>query len=200
MSSDRSPLAWFGQRSLAAVPAGQLLALHLVRPVVVRRRTVVLAHDTIPVRWARPWPRRLAQRMFYAASARTARVVLAYSAATAANLTATASTRLARAPRRPHCRSRPRRASARAAGDDRTRARPASLRRPRRAHKNLDRAVAAFAASGLAHGGAGRSTSSGRPTTRSAISGGERRARWASWCTVAAPTMNWWRTARRRPR
>jgi glycosyltransferase involved in cell wall biosynthesis len=86
VTSDQSPLAWFGQRSLAAVPRGQLLALHLVRPLVLRRGTVVLAHDTIPMRWARPWPRRFAQTVFYAVSARTARSVLAYSDTTAGNL------------------------------------------------------------------------------------------------------------------
>jgi glycosyltransferase involved in cell wall biosynthesis len=155
VSCDLSPLAWFGQRSAAAVPDGQILALHLVRPLVPRRHVVVLAHDTIPVRWARPLPRRVAQRIFYAISARTARMVLAYSATTADNLRhdlrlppdhirridLTVDLDLA-------ARVRLRRAAAAPAGD---RLLYVGLDEP---HKTLDRALDAFAASALARRGA----------------------------------------------
>jgi glycosyltransferase involved in cell wall biosynthesis len=77
--SRTTPLARFGQAGVRRVPRGRLVALHLVRPLVIRRRTVVLAHDTIPVRWANPRARRLAQHAFYALSAASAARVVTYS-------------------------------------------------------------------------------------------------------------------------
>jgi glycosyltransferase involved in cell wall biosynthesis len=136
------------------VPDGQFLALHLVRPLVVRPRTVVLAHDTIPVRWARPWPRRAAQRLFYAVSARTARSVLVYSEATARHVRRDLRTPASRVHRIDLTvdlglaeRVRRRRQDTAPAVD---RLLYVGLDEP---HKNLDRAVAAFAASGLGRGG-----------------------------------------------
>jgi glycosyltransferase involved in cell wall biosynthesis len=84
--SSGSPLAWFGQRDLRSVPRGRYVALHLVRPLVPRRNIVVLAHDTIPVRWGGRRMNRLAKRAFYAASVHTARRILVYSESTTARV------------------------------------------------------------------------------------------------------------------
>jgi glycosyltransferase involved in cell wall biosynthesis len=152
--AEHSPLTWFGQRSVAAVPDGQFLALHLVRPFVIRRKTVVLAHDTIPVRWARPWARRAAQRVFYAVSARTARSVLVYSDATAEHVRRDLRLPSSRVHRIDLTvdlglaeRVRHRRQEAAPSAD---RLLYVGLDEP---HKNLDRSVAAFAASELGRQG-----------------------------------------------
>jgi glycosyltransferase involved in cell wall biosynthesis len=152
--SRTTPLARFGQAAVHRVPPGRLLALHLVRPLVVRRRTVVLAHDTIPVRWATPRARRLAQHAFYALSAATATRVIVYSDTTRGHVRRD----LHRAHRRIRRVELPIDLSlARAVRGRRAEQPPrrdlllyVGLHEP---HKNLARAVSGFARSAFAAGG-----------------------------------------------
>ena len=81
-----SPLSMFGQRARPPHERGSRFVFpHLVRPLHVRT-SLVVAHDTIPVRWASPGWHRPLQRAFYWYSVHTAAVVVAYSDATAARL------------------------------------------------------------------------------------------------------------------
>jgi glycosyltransferase involved in cell wall biosynthesis len=129
-------------------PAERALFPHLVRPLVPRRRCVVIAHDVIPVRWAEPSWQRPLQRAFYAWSARTAERVIVYSDATARaiqrDLRAPAATiRRVRLPidlGLPRRASELRRAEAMSPGD----VLYVGIDRP---HKNLERAMLAFAGS-----------------------------------------------------
>lgn len=78
-----SPLQLLGQRGWRSVPAGRLVLFpHLVRPFVLRRGVAVIAHDTIPVRFASTRTRRFAMRVFYALSVWTSSRVLVYSDST----------------------------------------------------------------------------------------------------------------------
>jgi glycosyltransferase involved in cell wall biosynthesis len=84
--SRSSPLSRFGQAGRRELPdADRFLFLHTVRPLGHGRQSVVLVHDTIPVRFAEPPWRRPFQRAFYACSAHQAGGVIVYSDATAAN-------------------------------------------------------------------------------------------------------------------
>jgi glycosyltransferase involved in cell wall biosynthesis len=80
--SRHSPLAWAGQRDAVGVPkADAALFLHTVRPFTARR-SVVLVHDTIPLRWAPTRARRVAWRAYLELSVRTAGRIMVYSDAT----------------------------------------------------------------------------------------------------------------------
>src|SRR5687768_10086614 len=62
VETNRSPVSWLGQRGASSRPSGdRVIFMHLVRPLAIRRRgTLVIAHDTIPVRWKDPrWQRPL---------------------------------------------------------------------------------------------------------------------------------------------
>ena len=127
---------------------------HLVRPLHVGW-SLVVAHDTIPVRWAEsPWQRRL-QRAFYRHSARTAARLVAYSDATEQRLEVdlgVAGSKVRRVPLGVDLSFSDRVLAARLEAT--ATASPALLYigidRP---HKNLARAIAAFDSSGFAKGG-----------------------------------------------
>jgi glycosyltransferase involved in cell wall biosynthesis len=79
VESRHSPLALAGQRDAFAVPpADTALFLHAVRPLNVRR-SIVLVHDTIPLRWTANPLRRAAWRSYLRLSARHSRGVFVYS-------------------------------------------------------------------------------------------------------------------------
>lgn len=84
-----SPTSVLGQRELLAVPrGGRTVWLNAVRPLVPDRDAVVLVHDTIPLRWPGNRVTRLGRRLLYVLSTRTAGFVLVYSDATSARVRA----------------------------------------------------------------------------------------------------------------
>ncbi|HMD45368.1 MAG TPA: glycosyltransferase [Acidimicrobiales bacterium] len=152
-----SPLAWAGQRRRPP-PADTYVFPHVVRPATSRPSVVVL-HDTIPLRWAARAVERRFWRSYYRWSTRSATAVLVVSEATArrarqdlgvepagvlpmaidgAAMTEIRRRRALEAPDPLHL---------------------LYVGRVRR-HKNLEGAIAGFAASGLAAGG-GRFTIAG---------------------------------------
>ncbi|MFZ0668177.1 MAG: glycosyltransferase family 1 protein [Acidimicrobiales bacterium] len=81
------PLTWAAQRAFFSVPhADVILWPHAVRPLV-RRRSVVMVHDVIPVHWASGSRSRLAWRSFFRRSCLTATEVAVHSEATGEALT-----------------------------------------------------------------------------------------------------------------
>ncbi len=81
--SFHSPTALAAQRELASVPASDVaLFPHAVRPLVRRARTAVMLHDVIPALYGGGRARLLAWRTFFRLSVRQADVVLVYSRAT----------------------------------------------------------------------------------------------------------------------
>lgn len=87
LTEGASPVARFGHAAALRLPsADRYLFPHLVRPLVPHRPAVVVAHDTLPVRFAKFAVRRVTQRAYYAASAHLASAVVAYSDATVENL------------------------------------------------------------------------------------------------------------------
>lgn len=86
-ASTGSPLALLGQAATGRVPrGGSRLFLHVVRPLVVPRPSVVLTHDVIPVLHDPSPLRRQVWRSFFRASLRSADRVVVYSEATASRL------------------------------------------------------------------------------------------------------------------
>jgi glycosyltransferase involved in cell wall biosynthesis len=76
------PLSWAGQRDALSVPqADRSLAMHVIRPLT-RRPSLMLVHDTIPLRWGGGRLTRAAWRQYYRASARRCGGVLVNSAST----------------------------------------------------------------------------------------------------------------------
>lgn len=153
--TDSSPLDMVGQRGRAQLPRGLVVFPHVVRPLP-RRRSVVIVHDTIPIRWADPAWQRPLQRLFYATSARAARRVVVYSDATERRVRE----ELGVDPRKIHRaevsvdlesadRTLARRAAQPHSGPSRTLL-YVGIDRP---HKNLTRAMQAFATSEFASSG-----------------------------------------------
>jgi glycosyltransferase involved in cell wall biosynthesis len=152
VESVTSPMKWGGQREFFNVPRGRYVALHTVRPFVARRRTALVMHDTIPVRWGLPEWLRPAKHAYWALSAHLASTIMVYSDATAHNI-------------QRDLRVRPERLGR---FDLAIEPRLVSMIRDRRAprpdrllyvglneqHKNLDRAIQAFRLSSFAASGA----------------------------------------------
>lgn len=151
--TETSPLALAGQRALGRVPPSDTaLFLHVVRPVV-RRPSVVMVHDTIPLHWAeRSWERFL-WRQYFGASARAARRVLVQSEATAAAVAADLGIRTVTRVDLPGDEARAARVRARRQQAGRPAAGLLYVGRVR-PHKNLVRAIAGFHRSAYAGGGA----------------------------------------------
>lgn len=78
-------MAWAGQRDTLKIPkADTVLYLHAVRPIFQRagQNAIVFFHDTIPIRWDERWERRITWRAFFTVSARTADKILVQSSST----------------------------------------------------------------------------------------------------------------------
>jgi glycosyltransferase involved in cell wall biosynthesis len=150
-----SPIAGFGQRDLFRVPKGRYVSLHIVRPLVARRSTLLVAHDTIPVRWVTPRVVRWMKHLFYAVSVHGAEQVLVYSDTTAERLRRDlrlGGDRVARFDLSIDPRVASNVRQKRQAGSARAdRLLYVGLHEP---HKNLARAIAGFRASKFAQGGA----------------------------------------------
>lgn len=151
--NDEPPLRRWGQQSAFDLPRAHVVVFpHLVRPLAVRGRAVVIAHDTIPVRHAPTALRRVGMRAIYAASVHTAWRVMAYSDATERRLRADlrlrpASVRRIELPWSTQLVEAVRRQRVEPAVDQLL---YIGLDRPQ---KNLDRALIAFASSSFASAG-----------------------------------------------
>lgn len=146
---ETSPLAGAAQASLARVPPGLLLTPHAVRPLHPRRRSVVIVHDLIPVRFAPTPLARAAWRVFFATSVRLATVVVVYSNATRqrlASVVPSVSPRMVRLTASPVRWERAREPSP-------SRARLLLYVGQLKSHKNLVRALEGFSRSNFARTG-----------------------------------------------
>ena len=158
-----SPLPLAGQREALTVPPGRvMLWTHVIHPLLPRRSLVVV-YDTIPLRWGSPG-RRLAFRALYLAATRTADAVLTISEATAGRAVEDLGVR--------PDKLRPVPVPVSTALAERVRARRREVTPdPRRVlyvgqvapHKNLERALQAFALSEVSRAGGSFTLVGGRP-------------------------------------
>lgn len=87
LASTSSPRAFGGQRGRTELPAVDCaLFMHQIRPLVSKPTSVVLIHDTIPLRTARNPAIRAARRAYLKASASLATRILTVSAYSAARI------------------------------------------------------------------------------------------------------------------